>query len=122
MVSFSQTIAFLLPILPLTLATPGNVYVCGANGWGLPCNVLNVGLNNCMELPEPYYSSIGSAGPDPGALCRLFDGSASGTNKCTGSGVAILQNPGNSALYTTSPTSPGYVAKYIQCVACSACT
>ncbi|KAK5655797.1 hypothetical protein OQA88_5335 [Cercophora sp. LCS_1] len=123
----------ILALLPLALAappaeardlsaraTPGNVWVCAGAGWAEPCQLLTVGLNNCMEIPEPQFSSIGSIGPDPGALCRLFDGSATGTNKCTGSGLAIESAPGNNHLYD-APSYAGYKAKYISCISCEDC-
>jgi hypothetical protein len=54
--------------------TPGNVYFCTGSNWSHTCQVLSFGLagqGNCQVIPEPWFESTGSIGPDPGALCFL---------------------------------------------------
>ncbi|KAK4161229.1 hypothetical protein QBC43DRAFT_268908 [Cladorrhinum sp. PSN259] len=99
--------------------TPGNVYVCTGPSWQGTCQVFALGITGaCLQIPTPYRYNVGSFGPDPGAICRLFDDAHS---TCTGSGLAILQNPGSSNLYTPT-TFPGYNAGYWRCQQCTACT
>ncbi|TLS21429.1 uncharacterized protein PpBr36_10120 [Pyricularia pennisetigena] len=93
--------------LPLAMAAPaaelvaGNVFICTQSGWSGECRNLFVGAatgdwrTQCQRLPENYVRNIGSAGPDAGALCRLFDNDHS---DCTGSGLAILSRPGSDNL------------------------
>ncbi|EHA51325.1 hypothetical protein MGG_13654 [Pyricularia oryzae 70-15] len=112
--------------LPLAMAAPaaelvaGNVFICTQSGWGGECRNLFVGAatgdwrTQCQRLPENYVRNIGSAGPDAGALCRLFDNDHS---DCTGSGLAILSRPGSDNL-----GAAGKQAVYISCVTCTNCT
>ncbi|TLD32967.1 hypothetical protein PspLS_00020 [Pyricularia sp. CBS 133598] len=92
--------------LPLAMAAPaaelvaGSVFICTQSGWGGECRNLFVGTGGdwraqCQRLPENYVRNIGSAGPDAGALCRLFDNDHS---DCTGSGLSILSRPGSDNL------------------------
>ncbi|RDW57657.1 hypothetical protein BP5796_12458 [Coleophoma crateriformis] len=72
--------------------------MCTGGGWGNTCSNVFIGSatgdysKTWQMLPAPYFGSIGSAGPDKDALCRLFDSAYSG---CTGSGLSILTYPGN---------------------------
>ncbi|CCC07980.1 hypothetical protein SMACR_01545 [Sordaria macrospora] len=103
----------------LVARTPGNVYVCTGSNWQNTCEVLTLGTSGtCTPLPSAYNGHIGSAGPDAGAICRLF-----ANGDCTGSGLAILTNPGESNLYNyNGGQDAGHAAHYISCRTCTACT
>lgn len=46
--------------------------MCTGSGWSGTCGVVTFDLNGtCKQIPEPYFKSVGSIGPDAGALCRL---------------------------------------------------
>ncbi|KAJ4419604.1 hypothetical protein N0V85_000931 [Neurospora sp. IMI 360204] len=109
----------LFSLLSPVLGTPGNVFVCTGSNWSNTCEVLTLGIDGaCTRLPSTYDGHIGSAGPDPGAICRLFT-----NGDCTGHGVAILYNPGDSNLYNSvNGIDAGHQAHYIQCRSCTACT
>lgn len=48
------------------------VYMCTGSDFQHTCNVYSFGTDGvCYSLPEPYWESTGSMGPDQGALCRL---------------------------------------------------
>ncbi|KAL8403947.1 hypothetical protein RB594_008996 [Gaeumannomyces avenae] len=124
MKSFLATVVAFLPLVAaaptadagLEKRTPGNVFLCTGSGWGNTCGNFFVGTGGCKPIPEPWRGSVGSAGPDRGALCRLFDASH---GDCTGSGLAILESPGNSNLYAGNDA--GHKAQFIGCVTCTAC-
>ncbi|KAL2261806.1 hypothetical protein VTK26DRAFT_3280 [Humicola hyalothermophila] len=102
----------------LAKRTPGNVYICRAPGWESECRNVWVGVNGeCQPIPSPWQYNAASVGPDPGAICRLFDEAHS---DCTGSGLAILSFPGNDNLLQ-SPDCPGYKAAFWKCNECSNC-
>ncbi|KAK3986365.1 hypothetical protein QBC44DRAFT_333392 [Cladorrhinum sp. PSN332] len=99
--------------------TPGVVYICTGPNWQGTCQTFYLGTSGtCYSIPAPYQYNAGSVGPDAGAICRLFDNAHS---TCAGSGLAILQKPGSSNLFTPHDF-PGYNAAYWKCNACSACT
>ncbi|EAA35535.1 hypothetical protein GE21DRAFT_1851 [Neurospora crassa] len=102
----------------LVARTPGNVYVCTGSNWQNTCEVLSLGITGtCTRLPSTYDGHIGSAGPDQGAICRLF-----ANGDCTGSGLAILTYPGDANLYNSvNGIDAGHQAHYIQCRQCTNC-
>lgn len=46
--------------------------MCTGSNWTNTCGVVTFSLDGtCKTLPEPFFKSVGSIGPDAGALCRL---------------------------------------------------
>ncbi|RPA84906.1 hypothetical protein BJ508DRAFT_359296 [Ascobolus immersus RN42] len=91
---------------------PGNVFVCSGPKYTNSCQILPVGTSgNCVKLP---YNSLGSAGPDKGTICRIYE------SQCTGNFLAIAVYPGVANLYVSPLNGDdlGNRAKWIACTAC----
>ncbi|KAK0726222.1 hypothetical protein B0T21DRAFT_413563 [Apiosordaria backusii] len=127
MAPFSLLALALMPLMALAAPptstvekrdTPGNVWACTGPSWQGTCDLHVLGVTGaCQPIPDPWKYNIGSIGPDRGAICRLFDDAHS---DCTGSGLAIVQYPGNTNLITPRDF-PGYHAAYWSCQPCSNC-
>ncbi|KAL1876360.1 hypothetical protein VTK73DRAFT_9539 [Phialemonium thermophilum] len=99
------------PAEGLLKRTPGNVFMCTGSNWSNTCAVVTFSLDgSCKKLPEPYFKSVGSIGPDPGALCRLTTSSSTG---CTAHGDLFLQSPGFSDLYNHDGVDYGHSAQFM---------
>ncbi|KAK1780666.1 hypothetical protein QBC45DRAFT_440753 [Copromyces sp. CBS 386.78] len=88
----------------LEARTPDNVFVCTGSNWRNTCEVLTIGINGaCVRLPSTYDGHIGSAGPDHGAIFRLF----TYQRRLHRHGVAILTYPGETNLYSSNGIDAG---------------
>ncbi|KAK0745554.1 hypothetical protein B0T18DRAFT_324535, partial [Schizothecium vesticola] len=98
------------------------VYTCTGTKWSNTCEVLQVGIDGvCHQLPEPYFESIGSAGPDRGAICRVFDGTAL-PSPCKGTGISMLAYLGDDNLYDSDEDGDaGHQTCWISCHQCNNC-
>ncbi|ORY59536.1 uncharacterized protein BCR38DRAFT_398690 [Pseudomassariella vexata] len=125
-VALVPSFAFAAPAFEedLHVRDAGNIHICTDINFQGTCLDIFGGLGsnwtaNCQELPDAFIHSIGSAVPDHGALCRLYDSAHSG---CTGSGLSILEYPGDSDLFTSAAgIDAGHSAEYISCVTCTDC-
>ena len=59
----------------LSKRTTGGVYLCSGSNWQR-CDVitytLTAGVWPCLALPSRFNGHLGSIGPDPGILCRMY--------------------------------------------------
>ncbi|KAH8897649.1 hypothetical protein GQ53DRAFT_884358, partial [Thozetella sp. PMI_491] len=94
------------------------IFMCNGENWSGDCHNVFFPLGQCIQVPDEYIGTTGSAGPDAGAICTMFDASHS---TCGGTGLAILQRPGESDLYHENG-NPGGNVKFIRCNTCTACT
>ncbi|KAJ7199030.1 hypothetical protein GGX14DRAFT_373442, partial [Mycena pura] len=49
--------------------TPGGVFICTDINWGGTCGYAVQPLDVCIFLTAPWFRTISSFGPDPGATC-----------------------------------------------------
>ncbi|KAK1826451.1 hypothetical protein QBC39DRAFT_293171 [Podospora conica] len=103
------------PEVPLatTGPEPGNIYLCTGPDFTGTCDVFSAGIGvpgTCWSIPEPYRGNVGSAGPDRGAICRVFD-----NDKCQGSGYFRGWFPGGNVVEPTK-------AIWLRCSTCTNCT
>jgi hypothetical protein len=61
--------SFLYHLLQLTAA---KVFLCNGENWSGDCENIDFPLGACTELPLTWQFTLGSAGPDAGAICSIF--------------------------------------------------
>lgn len=57
-----------------TQAKATQIYMCTGGNWGSTCGNVWIPSDQyptCYTIPEPWFESVGSMGPDTGALYRL---------------------------------------------------
>ncbi|KAJ7306207.1 hypothetical protein DFH08DRAFT_824863 [Mycena albidolilacea] len=52
--------------------TPGGVFICTDINFGGTCGFAVQQLGQCIVLTSPWYQTISSFGPDPGATCFAY--------------------------------------------------
>ncbi|KAF7333181.1 hypothetical protein MVEN_02383900 [Mycena venus] len=52
--------------------TPGGVFICTDINFGGTCGFAVQQLGQCIALTSPWYQTISSFGPDPGATCFAY--------------------------------------------------
>ncbi|KAJ7452264.1 hypothetical protein FB451DRAFT_1409418 [Mycena latifolia] len=61
-----------VPRTALVPRTPGGVYICTDINFSGTCGFAVQQLGQCIFLTSPWYQSISSFGPDPGATCFAY--------------------------------------------------
>ena len=56
----------------LLYLTAAKVFLCNGENWSGDCQNVDFPLGTCTELPPTWQFTLGSAGPDPGAICSIF--------------------------------------------------
>ncbi|KAJ7191189.1 hypothetical protein GGX14DRAFT_481708 [Mycena pura] len=68
--------------LALSIGKPGGVFICENTDWSGTCGYAVQPLNECILLASPWFDSVSSFGPDPGATC--FDADAAPVTRSSG--------------------------------------
>lgn len=67
---------FILPKKDVDLFCSCQIYLCTGLDFTGTCATFSAGIGipgTCWSIPESFRGNVGSAGPDRGAICRVFE-------------------------------------------------
>lgn len=66
----------ILPTQDPDMFYPFQIYLCTGSDFTGTCTTFSAGIGipgTCWSIPESFRGNVASAGPDRGAICRVFE-------------------------------------------------